>query len=215
MFINLVSEATKAAIKHAKYRGSTIVEPDDLLVGVLQTIARFDIARIGHLIIDLQEFDDFIIADTQKNQEEIKKRKVTYSSHVNELLEEAARIARDDHFGKVGVIHILAAFTGQDRGLMHRIKKKYGFSSKEWRIALSGWEPIKREREEILPMVTSSEEGKLYFSPDEAAQFLSVHVQTIRGYIRTGKLPALRLAGERALRIKREDLLALLEPFKA
>ena len=214
MIKNLVSEATKAAIKHAKYRGSPIVEPDDLLVGVLQAISRFDIARIGHLIIDLQEFDDFIIVNTQKNQEEINKRKVTYSSHVNELLEEAARIARDDQFSKVGVIHILAAFTDQDHGLMKRIKKKYGFSSKEWRIALSGWEPIKRESDEILPMVTSSEEGKLYFSPDDAAQFLSVHVQTIRSYIRTGKLPALRLAGERALRIKREDLLALLEPFK-
>jgi excisionase family DNA binding protein len=55
---------------------------------------------------------------------------------------------------------------------------------------------------------------KQFFSPDEAAEFLGVHVQTIRGYIRLGKLPALRLAGERALRIKRKDLLALLEPFK-
>ena len=57
-------------------------------------------------------------------------------------------------------------------------------------------------------------EEKKYFSPDEAADFLGLHVQTIRGYIRTGKLPALRLAGERALRIKREELLNLLEPFE-
>jgi len=55
---------------------------------------------------------------------------------------------------------------------------------------------------------------KQFFSPDEAAEFLGVHTQTVRGYIRTGKLPALRLAGERALRIQREDLLALLEPYK-
>jgi excisionase family DNA binding protein len=55
---------------------------------------------------------------------------------------------------------------------------------------------------------------KQFFSPDEAAEFLDIHTQTIRGYIRTGKLPALRLAGERALRIQREDLLALLEPYE-
>ena len=53
-----------------------------------------------------------------------------------------------------------------------------------------------------------------FFSPNEVADFLGVHAQTIRGYIRTGKLSALRLAGERALRIKREDLIALLELFK-
>ena len=55
---------------------------------------------------------------------------------------------------------------------------------------------------------------KQFFSPDESAEFLVVHVQTVRGYIRAGKLPAMRLAGERALRIKRDDLLALLEPYK-
>ena len=55
---------------------------------------------------------------------------------------------------------------------------------------------------------------KEFFTPDEAAVFLDVHPQTIRGYIRNGKLAALRLAGERALRIKRNDLLALLEPYR-
>ena len=54
---------------------------------------------------------------------------------------------------------------------------------------------------------------KQFFSPDGAAEFLGVHTQTVRGYIRTGKLSALRLAGERALRIQRSDLLALLEPY--
>jgi excisionase family DNA binding protein len=34
----------------------------------------------------------------------------------------------------------------------------------------------------------------------------------LRGYIKSGKLPAYRLAGEKVLRIKREDLMTLLEP---
>jgi len=47
---------------------------------------------------------------------------------------------------------------------------------------------------------------------DQAAEFLGVHHQTLRGYIKSGKLPAYRLAGEKVLRIKRDDLMSLLEP---
>jgi len=54
--------------------------------------------------------------------------------------------------------------------------------------------------------------GQAFFTVDQAAQFLGIHHQTLRGYIKGGKLPAYRLAGEKVLRIKREDLMALLEP---
>lgn len=50
------------------------------------------------------------------------------------------------------------------------------------------------------------------FTVDQAAEFLGVHHQTLRGYIKNGKLQAYRLAGEKVLRIKRDDLMALLEP---
>ncbi|MFZ5876826.1 MAG: helix-turn-helix domain-containing protein [Nitrospirota bacterium] len=50
------------------------------------------------------------------------------------------------------------------------------------------------------------------FTVDQAAEFLGVHHQTLRGYIKSGKLPAYRLAGEKVLRIKRDDLMTLLEP---
>lgn len=54
--------------------------------------------------------------------------------------------------------------------------------------------------------------GQAFFTVDQAADFLGIHHQTLRGYIKGGKLPAYRLAGEKVLRIKREDLMALLEP---
>jgi excisionase family DNA binding protein len=34
-----------------------------------------------------------------------------------------------------------------------------------------------------------------YLTPEQAADVLGVHVQTVRGYVRSGKLPASRLAG--------------------
>jgi excisionase family DNA binding protein len=46
----------------------------------------------------------------------------------------------------------------------------------------------------------------------EAARFLKVSVNSIRRYIRLGRLPAYRIADERVLRIKRLDLEKLLTP---
>jgi len=55
---------------------------------------------------------------------------------------------------------------------------------------------------------------KLY-SPEEAAEYLNIHVQTVRAWIRSGRLRARRLAGQRALRITASDLQSVLEPVSA
>jgi excisionase family DNA binding protein len=52
---------------------------------------------------------------------------------------------------------------------------------------------------------------KLY-TPEEAADYLGVHIQTVRAWIRAGRLRASRLAGQRALRIRASDLNSVLEP---
>lgn len=217
---NLVSKATKAAIKHAKYRKSLKVNKDDLLTGILQVISRFDIVQVGQLTIDLEDFDGISRDGFQDDSGIISSQKVTYSPSANALFEKAAYLARKDNSPKVEVIHLLVAFADENSGLMAQLKEKYGFSGREWRVALSDWQSFSSEKTVMdskmatgaKSMIDVSE--KQFFSPDEAAEFLGVHVQTIRGYIRMRKLPALRLAGERALRIKREDLIALLEPFK-
>jgi excisionase family DNA binding protein len=217
--VDSVSRATKAAIRHAKRRKSSKVNKDDLLVGILQVVSRFDIVQIGPLKIDLEDFEG-ILRDGFKNEVgNIGNQKVAYSSSANNLFEKAAYIARKDDSPKVELVHLLVAFADENSGLMAQLKKKYGFSGKEWRVALCGWQSFAPEKEVKYSKIAVGNKSmmdfqeKQFFSPDEAAEFLGVHVQTIRGYIRTGKLPALRLAGERALRIKREDLLALLEPY--
>lgn len=51
-------------------------------------------------------------------------------------------------------------------------------------------------------------------SPAQAAAELGVHIDTVRDWIRTGKLPAARL-GYRTIRIRREDLEAFTrKPFQ-
>lgn len=40
-----------------------------------------------------------------------------------------------------------------------------------------------------------------------------MHVQTVRAWIRAGKIPAARLAGQKSIRIRESDLKQVLEPI--
>ena len=210
-----ILRATGFAIKRAKRRKSAEVTKDDLLIGSLQAIARFDIVRIGPLTIDLEALGEALYAEHDK----VPSQKVAYGADAVTVFEKAAHIARKDNSPNIELIHLLVAFAYEDSGLMADLKEKYAFSSMEWRSALSKWQPIALEKTQANSKIGKRKKPpvevtrKQFFSPDEAAEFLDVHTQTIRGYIRTGKLPAMRLAGERALRIQRDDLLALLEPY--
>ena len=50
---------------------------------------------------------------------------------------------------------------------------------------------------------------KEYLTTEDIARHLDISVATVRRYIRTGKLPAVRL--ERAYRVRREDFEAFLK----
>ena len=217
---NLVSIAIRSAIKRAKRRKNAEVTRDDILIGLLQTVARFDIVQIGEITIDLEELEEPHPEVSEDDAGRADKQKVAYSPKASAVFDRAARIAKRDNSSKIGIVHLLVAFANEDNTVFARLKEKYGVSGVKWRSALSKWQP-----ESPAKIATSSKVGsetkspkelneKMFFTPDEAAVFLDVHPQTIRGYIRTGKLAALRLAGERALRIQRNDLLALLEPYK-
>lgn len=52
----------------------------------------------------------------------------------------------------------------------------------------------------------------IYLSVRQAADFLSVSPRTIRRYIEQNILPAYRVTRSNTIRIKREDLEALLQP---
>lgn len=52
------------------------------------------------------------------------------------------------------------------------------------------------------------------YTVQESATLLKLSERSIRRYIKQGKLRAYRVAGERQLRIKGEDLLQLLEPVE-
>jgi excisionase family DNA binding protein len=201
--------ATSFAIFAAKQSGADEVTADHLLLGCLRTISRFGIAAVGECNIDLESLGvDWV------NQPDGPKPKVAYSQAAVDLFDRAAKIARSGGDSSVSLFHLLAAFSGEEAGLMGELKRKNGITSASWRTAVaqmataySGHQPGERGTTEIKNI-------RDYLTPEEAAEALGVHVQTMRAYIRNGRLPAFRLAGERAIRILRTDLDKVLEPLQ-
>jgi hypothetical protein len=112
----------------------------------------------------------------------------------------AAHIAQNDPSVKVEFVHLLVAFADEDNGLLAQLKEKYGFSGRDLRVALANWQFISPQKEGIGSKIDDHSNTATYYAdkqpirPDETADYLSVHVQTIWGYIRMGKLPALHLS---------------------
>lgn len=200
---NALIRGSRLAIARAKGRGGEEVTSEDLLAGMLHASARFGVAILGSLTVDLEELGEPTLEETDAAGP-----KVAYSDEAVALFDEAARVARLDGCPKIEPVHMLVAFAREENGLMGRIKRRYGLDAAGWRAALARWSSVEKGRSAAAP---SAQE---LMSPDEAAEFLGVHTQTVRGYIRAGKLPAHRLAGERAIRIRRQDLLGLLEPYE-
>ena len=95
---------------------------------------------------------------------------------------------------------------------MGELKHAHGITSASWRAAaarIGAGEPGGSE----LPSGSERKGAREYLTPEEAAEALGIHVQTMRAYIRSERLPAFRLAGERAIRILRTDLEKVLEPL--
>jgi excisionase family DNA binding protein len=205
-----VTLALRSSIASAKSRGKDEISADDLLLGCLFAVSRFGMARIGDWTIDLEPLGLNWMIEPPKREP-----KVAYSEEVVQILNHAATLARIEGSGKVGLEHILVCFAHTRDGLMGVIREKYGIDSAGWRAAAGLLPPEEKEAEparSVSPHAHSRDQARDYLSPEEAAEFLGVHVQTLRGYIRSKKLEALRVAGERAIRIRRSSLEKLLEP---
>lgn len=195
------------AIGLAKRRGLDEIGPDEMLLGCLQTRSQFGIAELGPWTFDLETLGiDWLAEPGERNT------KVSYSGRAVEIFDRAARIMKADGAPVMRASHLLAAFGPEEEGLMGELKRGHGITDATWRAALAG--DHRAPREQPQPATENAAGAREYLTPEEAAETLGVHVQTLRAYVRSGKLPALRLAGERAIRIRRADLEKVLEPVQ-
>ena len=204
--------AASFAIFAAKQSGANEVTPDHILLGCLRAISRFGIATLGPWSLDLEALGvDWV------RQPGGGRSKVAYSEEAVGLFDRAALIAKSTGDSGVGVNHLLAAFAAEEGGLMGELKRMHGITSAGWRAAVAriGVDDTNGTMAGAGPEGAGSEKkiAREYLTPEEAAEALGVHVQTMRAYIRSERLPAFRLAGERAIRILRTDLEKVLEPL--
>jgi len=214
MIASYTDLAASFAIFAAKQAGSDEVTPDHVLLGCLRAISRFGIASVGPWSLDMETLGVDWVSPPERPR-----AKVAYSQGAVDLFDRAARIAKSNGDGGVGVAHMLGAFAGEEGGLMGELKRAHGITSASWRAAVariglgdSNGVRLEQAASEAGSEVKSTRE---YLTPEEAAEALGVHVQTMRGYIRSERLPAYRVAGERAIRILRSDLVKVLEPLVA
>ncbi len=194
--------ATTHAAAYAKARGDREITLDDLLLGALHAVARLRVVRFGDITIDLA------VLPSAPSRDHDSAARPRYSADAAALFDEASALARGDGEAKVRVVHLLAALGDAECGLIRDLAERHGFESVDWRASLAAWDRARAGRDAPPPSP-----GAL-MSVDDASAALGVHQQTIRGYIKTGKLPAFRIAGERAIRVLGSDLYGLLEPLE-
>src|SRR5690606_14065074 len=167
-------------------------DADILFLGFLKTLARFGLFEFGPITIYVPLIEDIVQRTVHKPPEEAVASLVEFTKL---LRAEQRRSGRK----RIDELQVLLAFMRMEEGLPARVFGELGVRPKEV--------------EEFARTGRTPDAGlERLFSPEEAADYLGIHVQTVRAWIRSGRLKASRLAGQRALRIKASDLAGVLEP---
>lgn len=186
--------------EEARRRGSPEATLDLFFYVFLRRFARFGYFIHGPITIDVQLIEDIIDRTLPPR---VRGATPVYADDFVRfsatLMDEVRRSGRP----RIDALHFLIAFMRTREGLPGRVFGELGVTPEQ---------VLADTRVEGPPRPAGEE--KLY-SPEEAAEYLQVHVQTVRAWIRSGRLRASRLAGQRALRIRAADLREVLEPVEA
>lgn len=161
----------------------------------LRRLGRFGFFTLGPVTIDIHLIESVVERETPRGVS----GRPAWSDDLVRFSQTLMEVVRSSGRRRIDELHFLFAFMATREGLPGRVFGELGVGPADVEAYLrSGMQPA-----------TALE--KLY-SPEEAAEYLGVHVQTVRGWIRSGRLAARRLAGQRALRITATDLESVLEP---
>lgn len=169
---------------------------DIFFLAFLRRVERFGYFTLGPITIDVRLIEDIVERTTTPSAISPPAFGDDLTRFSRVLMEEVRKSGRRN----IDDLQVLLALMRFPEGLPARVFGELGVTPAEIEQYV---------RTGGAPKPGSDE--KLY-SPEEAAEYFGVHVQTIRGWIRSGRLKASRLAGQRALRIRASDLGSLLEP---
>jgi excisionase family DNA binding protein len=182
----------------AKRFGNGEASVDMHFLAFLLATSRFGYFTFGPITIDVRLVEDIVERTTLRKEPWQWAIGPSNQRFADTLVAEVKRSGRK----RLDELHYLLAFMRTKEGLPARVFGELG-------VTAAGVEAFARSQGQPHAAVA----GEKLYSPEEAAEYLGVHVKTVRGWIRDGRLRASRLAGQRALRITASDLRAVLEPL--
>ncbi len=192
-FLSSIGAACDA---EAKRLGASIITVDIQFLVFLRRFSRFGYFNFGPIAIDVRVIEEIVERTAVQGSSEpltvLGDDLVRFSRVLSGEVQKSGRKRIDE-------LHYLLALMRWGEGLPARVFGELGVT------------PEQVEQFAASRTVQASDPERLY-SPEEAAEYLGVHVQTVRAWIRSGRLKASRLAGQRALLIRASDLQSVLEP---
>jgi excisionase family DNA binding protein len=169
---------------------------DVFFLSFLERVERFGYFTLGPITIDVRMIEDIVENTVIPTGDPAPPfgEQMTRFSHL--LAGEVRHLGRK----RIDDLAVLLALMKFNEGLPARVFGELGVAADEIEKYVRSGAMTPRATERL-------------YSPEEAAEYLGVHVQTVRGWIRSGRLKASRLAGQRALRIRASDLQSVLEPL--
>ena len=193
---NLLAEVQRRLGALAREFGAAEATLDLIFLAYLLQTSRFGFFTFGPVTIDVRVIEDLVSRTVVRSSMPDPREKAGYSDDCLNFIRLLSDEVEASGRRRVDELHFLVAFMKVGEGLPARVFGELGVGVEQVRS--------------FVP--TGSASGGRLYSPDEAADYLGVHVKTVRNWIRSGRLPASRLAGQRALRIRATDLDHLLEP---
>jgi len=186
------------AMVKASYPDLAEVDVDALFIAFLLQSARFGVFTFGPITIDVRTVEERYAKTYRRLDPDhpIAGMGASAKRFYVQLSQEAARSGAR----RLDELHFLLAFMRTSEGLPRQVFAELAIAPEEVESYGRGAGPRPETPERL-------------YSPEEAAAYLGVHPQTVRVWIREGKLPARRILGQRALRIRQSDLTAVLEPL--
>ena len=165
---------------------------DVWFLAFLRLMARFGVFTFGPITIYVPLIEEAVRRTASDEREPAELVRLTERLHAEQLRSGRSRIDE---------LHALLAFMRTGEGLPARVFGELGVSPEQVEAFARNAGQAAADLERL-------------YSPEEAADYLGIHVQTVRAWIRSGRLKASRLAGQRVLRIRASDLQTVLEPVE-
>ncbi len=198
---SFVEEVQKEVFALSRRLGTSTVTLDMVFLAYLLRTSRFGFFTFGPITIDVRLIEDIVERTTPRVAPD---QRWVMADDTARLAATLTQEARRSGRKRIDELTYLLAFMRMNEGLPARVFSELGVTPEDV-------ERFARSQPSAATGPASFADERLY-SPEEAAEVLGVHVQTVRSWIRSGRLPASRLAGQRALRIRASDLESLLEP---